>query len=227
MNNIILSLDLDNYQDACNILASIDNSKIWGIKVNSLARYYGIPHILKLKNIFGVKIMLDWKLHDIPSTMFRDINSVFDDIDIITIHLNSLEDSDYSLFTRFNSKLAAITTLTSKEKVDYSEFIGNCIMANDNLINYIVCPPNIANIASKYYYFNKNIISPGIRLTKNNDDQKQIATPEIAAKNGVDFMVIGRPILNAENKKLAIDEINEEYNKWRVNENNEIVSKTE
>ena len=43
------------------------------------------------------------------------------------------------------------------------------------------------------------VITPGIRPVKVNDDQKRVATPETAIKSGANFIVVGRPIIQAEN----------------------------
>jgi len=50
-------------------------------------------------------------------------------------------------------------------------------------------------------------VTPGIRFSESYDDQKRVATPEFAVKEGADILVIGRPIIKAKNKKELIKEI--------------------
>ena len=65
-------------------------------------------------------------------------------------------------------------------------------MANKAKLDGIVCSPKEVSIVRKV--FKKEIITPGIRLDSNVDDQKRTLTPKQAYKNGSDWLVIGRPI---------------------------------
>jgi len=76
-------------------------------------------------------------------------------------------------------------------------------------LDAIVCSPREVKIVKKV--FNKEIITPGIRIKPNNDDQKRVLTPKQAYKNGSDWLVIGRPITQGNIKKniqSLIDHLN-------------------
>ena len=66
-------------------------------------------------------------------------------------------------------------------------------------LDAIVCSPQEVKIVKKV--FTKEIITPGIRLSSNNNDQKRVLTPKQAYKNGSDWLVIGRPITKGNIKK--------------------------
>ena len=82
-------------------------------------------------------------------------------------------------------------------------------LANKAKLDAIVCSAQEVKIVKKV--FKKEIITPGIRLNKDKNDQKRILTPNQAYKNGSDWLVIGRPITKGDIKKniqILIDHIN-------------------
>ena len=82
-------------------------------------------------------------------------------------------------------------------------------LASKAKLDAIVCSAQEIEIVKKV--FKKEIITPGIRIYKNNDDQKRTLTPNQAYKNGSDWLVIGRPITKGNIKKniqKLIDHIN-------------------
>ena len=72
-------------------------------------------------------------------------------------------------------------------------------MANKAKLDAIVCSSHEVKLVRKI--FKKEIITPGIRFSSANDDQKRISTPLEAYKNGSDWLVIGRPITKGNIKK--------------------------
>ena len=72
-------------------------------------------------------------------------------------------------------------------------------MANEAKLDAIVCSAQEVPIIKKV--FKKEIITPGIRFNKKNNDQKRVLTPKQAFQNGSDWLVIGRPITNGNIKK--------------------------
>ena len=82
-------------------------------------------------------------------------------------------------------------------------------LASKAKLDAIVCSAQEIKIVKKV--FKKEIITPGIRIDKNNNDQKRILTPNQAYKNGSDWLVMGRPITKGNIKKniqKLIDHIN-------------------
>ena len=72
-------------------------------------------------------------------------------------------------------------------------------MANEAKLDAIVCSAQEVPIIKKV--FKKEIITPGIRFNKKNNDQKRVLTPKQAFQNGSDWLVIGRPITKGNIKK--------------------------
>ena len=79
-------------------------------------------------------------------------------------------------------------------------------MAKDTGLDGIVCSSNEVQLVKKICR-DLEVFVPGIRLKKKDDDQKRIATPLEAIKNGADFLVIGRPITEASDPLEAFNKI--------------------
>lgn len=173
----------------------------------------------------GFELFLDLKLHDIPNTVYNGVKSAIDlEADYLTIHAlggkNMLEKA-VEAKQNSNLKLLAVTILTSHDE-KYTQFLGSKYSLNELAlklaktsvetgIDGIVCSTeeveNLKNNIDKDFI----AVVPGIRFTQNKkDDQARIATPIEAKKKGADIIVVGRPILNAENRNAVIDKILEQ-----------------
>ena len=84
-------------------------------------------------------------------------------------------------------------------------------LANKAKLDAIVCSAQEAKIVKKI--FKKEIITPGIRLNSNSNDQKRVLTPKQAFKNGAHSIVIGRNITKG-NIKKNIQTLIYHLNQW-------------
>ena len=106
-------------------------------------------------------------------------------------------------------KLVGVTILTSLDnkalkQIGFNKDVKKLVLHQAKLaskakLDAIVCSAQEVNIVKKV--FKKEIITPGIRFNKNNNDQKRTLTPKQAFKNGSDWLVIGRPITKGNIKK--------------------------
>ena len=161
----------------------------------------GRNFIFKLKKKI---IFLDLKLHDIPNTCASAIKAVKDlKAGYITIHINSgLEALKKAKKVCGNIKLVGVTTLTSLDnkslkQLGYKNSIEKVVyeqakLANKARLDAIVCSAKETRMVKKV--FKKEIITPGIRILKDKNDQKRVISPCQAFKNGSNWLVIGRPI---------------------------------
>jgi orotidine-5'-phosphate decarboxylase len=115
-------------------------------------------------------------------------------------------------------KLVAVTTLTSLDQNDLNELgiqrdlaehtaaLGK--LAIDCGIDGLVCSPlEVANFRTTLGE-KPVLVTPGIRPAGGDiGDQKRVATPASAVKDGSSFLVVGRPILSADNPAEAAAEI--------------------
>ncbi len=178
----------------------------------------GRTFISKIKNKV---IFADLKLHDIPNTCSSTIKAIKDlRINYLTIHVSSgLEALKLAKKVSGKIKLVGVTTLTSLDsknlkEIGYNKSIKDLIIHQSKLaqkakLDALVCDGKSVRYVKKF--FKKEIITPGIRLNSNKNDQKRIMTPKEAFKNGSDWLVIGRPITEGNIKKniqKLIDHLN-------------------
>ena len=78
-------------------------------------------------------------------------------------------------------------------------------LAEESGIDGVVCSPHEIALVSK----RKSLLSitPGIRLTSSDDDQKRVMTPKQAIDLGADYLVIGRPITGSEDINKSLNDI--------------------
>ena len=219
-NRIILPLDDLTWDKALPIMKQTAGL-VWGYKVRKIILEKGIDIISEIKE-FG-NVMLDFKLYDIPSAMQESLTYHFEKgADLSTIHCSSLFNAS-DMSKEHKKKIVGVTVLTSfgKEWYSYqrpdwriSKFVENMAvdMITTSNVGNIVCSPLELEVL-------KNLpikkITPGIRPEwySTPDDQNRTSTPEYAIKNGSDYLVIGRPILKANNITDAVKMTNDEINK--------------
>ena len=164
--------------------------------------------ISKLKNKI---IFIDIKLHDIPNTCISALKAIKDlEADYLTIHISSgLKALKAVKKVSKKTKIVGVTTLTSIDshslkQIGYDKNLRKLVchqakLASKANLDAIVCSAQETKYVKKI--FKKEIITPGIRLKSNKDDQKRVMSPKEAFKNGSDWLVIGRPITKGNIKK--------------------------
>ena len=203
-SKIIVALDGISKKKALRI-ASILKGRVWGFKINDLL-FEDATIIGKLKK-FG-NVFADAKLYDIPNTVAHSVARLSKaGADIITVHaLGGIEMMKAAKNSAGKSKILAVTVLTS-EKANSEKVVELTREAFRAGVDGVICSgrdlSSIQKILKSRFFLK---IVPGIRPNwyKNKDDQKQIMTPKEALKLGADYLVIGRPILNAKNPIRAL-----------------------
>ena len=204
MNKIILALDTTNLDEAINITKKI-KEKIFTVKLGlEFFNANGKEGIKKFNEIGVNNLMLDLKLNDIPNTCISTIKAIKDlKINYLTIHISSgLEALKAIKKVSRKIKIVGVTTLTSLDnkglkEIGYNKSVKNLVihqakLANKAKLDALVCSAQEARFVKKI--FKKEIITPGIKLKDNKNDQKRVMTPKEAFKNGSDWIVIGRSI---------------------------------
>ena len=226
---IALALDVENDKEAYKILDEIEEKVI--VKVGYLLFIkYGKELVKSIKDR-GFELFLDLKLHDIPNTVYNGVKASIEiGADYLTIHtLGGIEMIKKAVEAKENSnlKLLGVTILTSHSQ-EYVNYIKSQYSLEDLALNLaregilngldgIVCSSH------EVKYLKSNIdkpflaVVPGIRLVaEKTDDQTRIATPKQAVINGADILVIGRPILQSQDKNQTIKKIKEMIDEART-----------
>ena len=205
-NKIFIACDSTNISKIRRIIDQTKSTKVkigYKFGLEFLNSKKGRHFISKIKNKI---IFVDIKLHDIPNTCVSTIRALKDlNINYLTIHTSSgLEALKASKKAAGKTKLIGVTTLTSLndnslKQIGYNKSLNKLVihqakLASKARLDGLVCSAHEAKEVRKF--FKKEIITPGIRLNSNINDQKRVTTPEQAFKNGSDWLVIGRPITN-------------------------------
>ena len=214
---IIVAIDEIDFDRATLIIDNLDSTKcmvkIGSISFNSIGKdiiYYAAEK--------GFDIFLDLKLHDIPNTVKKTIQGLsLLPISMLTIHTSGGKDMMMAAMESVSGtqiKVFGVTALTSLSDDEINEIFQRTSSEQVNAmldlaesagIDGIVCSPHELKLVKKRGTLLS--ITPGIRLQDSNDDQKRVMTPKEAINLGADFLVIGRPITEAENIGEALEEI--------------------
>ena len=221
MNRIFVACDSTNIKKIKEIITKTKNPKLkvgYKFGLELLNSKNGRNFLSELKNEI---IFADLKLNDIPNTCVSAIKAVKDlKIDYLTIHISSGFKALISAKKiSGKTKLVGVTILTSLDnkalrQIGHKNNVKKLVLKQAELaskakLDAIVCSAQEIKIVRKV--FKKEIITPGIRINKDKNDQKRILTPKQAYKNGSDWLVIGRPITRGNIKKniqKLIDHIN-------------------
>lgn len=213
---IVIPLDGMTKDAALEVAAKLAG-KVWGFKVNDLLIECGAGIVEELKQ-FG-NVFADPKLHDIPNTVVNSMAKLAaTGVNLVTVHASGgVEMMKAAVDAAGGSKVLAVTVLTSLDEDTAHLIFGNPIKAtvlqfarNASLAGVygVVCSPKELEILSKQPELQSLAkITPGIRPEwyQVDDDQKRTMTPAEAAKLGATLLVIGRPILKAEDPVEAAE----------------------
>lgn len=229
-NPIIIALD---YADEKNIWALLDrfDDRPLFLKVG-MELYYSCGNSLldKLKQR-GHHIFLDLKLHDIPNTVGKAMESLARlNIDLINVHAaggkNMMERAREGLekgSSRSRPKLIAVTQLTSTSEEMMQQqlkihgtmeetVVHYAMLAKDSGLDGVVSSPLEVPLIKEACGNSFVTVTPGIRLIGDaKDDQHRITTPKQAKSLGSDFIVVGRSITASVDPQLALQTI---INEW-------------
>ena len=175
----------------------------------------------------GFNIFLDLKLHDIPNTVAKTVQSLSKlPIGMLTIHSSGgVEMMAAANQVRFDLKpellLLGVTVLTSMDEAQLhrvgvpstpAEQVHNLASAVVEAgIPGLVCSAKELDTLAPTFKDQLQFVTPGIRPTGSSaDDQKRIVTPAQAAANGSNYIVVGRPIYQADSPRDSVQAINRE-----------------
>ena len=223
-SKIIVALDSNNFNKIKILLKKISDD-IYGVKVGYQFFYNFNKKDYNLLKKNRLKIFLDLKLHDIPNTVNMGIKALLKlKPDMITLHISGGEKMlKAAKKVTKNIKLIGVSALTSLDKKDINQIYnrnninklitGMTKIALKANMDGIVCSPKEIKIVKKISKNKLIIITPGIRFLNKkikNDDQKRSLGPKEAIKLGANYLVIGRPILQARNPLELINQINDQ-----------------
>jgi orotidine-5'-phosphate decarboxylase len=221
-DRLIVALDLPEVAAAEAMIARLGDSVTFYKIGYQLGYAGGLPLVRRLADA-GKKVFADLKMHDIGNTVARGVESVAKlGATFLTVHAYpqtmkaAVEGREGS-----NLKLLAVTVLTSYDDGDlhaagYRLGVSDLVEARAQQaqvlgVDGIVCSPEEAAALHKIVGHRMVLVTPGIRPAGSaSGDQKRIMTPARAISAGADYLVVGRPILEAGDPKAAAEAIQAE-----------------
>ena len=228
MADIIVALDVNSRQEAVEKVKAIGDS-VGFYKIGLELFTAEGPDVVKAVKDLGKRIFLDLKFHDIPRTVERAVKSGAKlGVDLMTIHsvggkamIRAAADAAAE-FGANGPKILAVTVLTSLDLTDLADvgIVGRtpaeqvaamAKFATENGAHGLVCSPREVGTLSKALKAGTLFITPGVRPAGSAvGDQKRVATPAEAVRDGATHLVVGRPILAAPDPVAAAKAIRAE-----------------
>ena len=200
------------------------------VKIGMELFYAEGPSIVREIKRRGHKIFLDLKLHDIPNTVMKAMRVLSRlDVDITNLHAGgtkAMMKAALEGLTRPDGSrplLIAVTQLTSTDQeamendLLIKEPIDKVVMhyakcAEESGLDGVVCSPLEAEKVHKTCGCDFLTITPGVRFADGDiGDQKRVMTPKAAKEIGSDYIVVGRPITQADDPVAAYRRCVEEF----------------
>ena len=219
--DVIIACDFAGKKEALDFLSQFKDEKPF-VKIGMELFYAEGPDIVREIKARGHKIFLDLKLHDIPNTVKKAMHVLSRlDVDMCNLHAAGATDMMKAAIeglTRDDGTrplLIAVTQLTStdqetmerdlliKEPID-KVVMHYALTAKNAGLDGVVCSPleaeKVHSISSNDFL----TVTPGERFADSDKgDQKRVMTPEQAKKIGSDYIVVGRPITQADDHVSA------------------------
>lgn len=233
-NRIIVALDVPTAEIAREIIDEL-KTEVAAFKVGlQLFTAAGASFVREIVER-DIKIFLDVKFHDIPNTVAKAAVEVAR-LGVWMFNVHALGGGEMMKRTveevreasekekLRQPKIIGVTILTSsneetlkeigiEEKIDLQVLRLAQLTAKYGLDGVVASPHETKAIRQQIENRDFLIVTPGIRLNSaTNDDQKRVTSPKDAVSGGADYLVIGRPILQAENKVQIVRQILEEIN---------------
>ncbi|MBO4505388.1 MAG: orotidine-5'-phosphate decarboxylase [Lachnospiraceae bacterium] len=214
--DVIIACDFASGEETLAFLDRFTEQKPF-VKIGMELFYAEGPQIVRQIKARGHKIFLDLKLHDIPNTVKKAMAVLSRlDVDMCNLHAagtKAMMEAALEGLTRPDGTrplLIAVTQLTStdeqrmKDELLINASLPDTVMkyaenAKEAGLDGVVCSPLEAAIVKERCGKEFVTVTPGVRFADSaKDDQSRITTPEKAREIGSDYIVVGRPITQAE-----------------------------
>ncbi len=230
---IITALDFNTAESALNFVRKVDPVST-RLKIGKELFTVAGPQLVEQLQKSGFDVFLDLKFHDIPNTVAGALKAAASmGVWMVNVHVAGgprMLQAARAAIDAANSQtlLIGVTVLTSMDEPELQAVGVSCpveeqvaklsALAMESGLDGVVCSPNEVR-AIKSASVQKGCetfltVTPGVRprhgTTLNADDQRRIMTPAEAKEAGSDYLVIGRPITQAEDPVAALSAIQKE-----------------
>ena len=219
--DVIVALDFDGREKTLAFLDRFTEEKPF-VKIGMELFDAEGPTIVREIRARGHKNFLDLKLHDIPNTVKKAMAALSAlDVDIVNVHAagtGAMMSAALAGLTRPDDTrplLIAVTQLTSTDQDMLEKELWIEKPMEEVVLHYaeiasivgldgVVCSPLEAGTIHERCGKNFLTVTPGVRFAGGDaGDQKRVTTPAKAKELGSDYIVVGRPITQAEDPVAA------------------------
>jgi orotidine-5'-phosphate decarboxylase len=222
-DKIVVALDVATKSEAMRLVEQL-REQISFFKIGLQLYTAEGPEIVRAVIASGAKIFLDLKLHDIPNTVARAVESASElGVEMLTIHLSAGSEMIRAAVAARKREMSilGVTVLTSStqhtlDEIGIEEQLDRHVLRLGNLgvaagIDGVVASPFETRFLRNELGDKIKIVVPGVRPSwAEPGDQKRFMTPREALEAGANYLVIGRPITAHKNPREAVERILEE-----------------
>ncbi len=222
---VIVALDYDDKDSALEFVNQLDPA-LCRLKVGKeMFTLFGPDFVRNLVDR-GFDVFLDLKFHDIPNTVAKACRAAAElGVWMVNVHASggsemmkaakkAIEESAHP-----QTKLVAVTVLTSMDKQQLNDIVDDvtpdqqvmklATLTRNAGLDGIVCSAQESMALRQVFDDDFLLVTPGIRpVGSEAGDQKRIMTPVEAIQNGVSYLVMGRPITQANSPVEVLNEVN-------------------
>jgi len=221
---VIVALDVDNLDKVKEVVGMLAH-EVGMFKIGKQLFTHAGPQAVKLVQELGGEVFLDLKFHDIPNTVAKAaIEATRLGVKMFNVHASGSLDmmrtteKEVRRVCRQEKRrrpiMLAVTVLTSLNQDDLQrvgverkvadQVVRLALLTKEAGMDGVVASPHeVADIRAacgRRFV----IVTPGIRPSESNrDDQQRVMTPSDAVRAGVDYIVVGRPIIEAKDPVVA------------------------
>lgn len=224
---VIVALDYPDEKQALQFIEQIPHDAC-RLKIGKELFTQAGPELVRQLVSRGFDVFLDLKFHDIPNTVAKACASAADlGVWMMNVHASGgrkmMQAAHQALQHHGKDRpiLIAVTVLTSMAQEDLDEIgisaspaeqvMRLAQLTRDCGLDGVVCSPQEVAELKKTMGSDFTLVTPGIRPAGSDaGDQKRIMTPQDAMRSGSHFLVIGRPITQAEKPADVLAQINQQ-----------------
>ena len=215
--DVIIACDFNSKEEVINFLGKFKEEKPF-VKIGMELFYAEGPEIVRTIKQMGHKIFLDLKLHDIPNTVKKAMSVLSGlDVDMCNVHAagtKAMMQAAIEGLTREDGTrplLIAVTQLTSTSEEVMQQELWIDKPIDQTVMHYAKNTMEAGKVhevcGDKFL-----AITPGVRFADGDvGDQKRVTTPAKAKELGSDYIVVGRPITQADDPVAAYRRCVEEF----------------
>lgn len=214
--DVIVACDFNNKDEVIQFLSKFTHVKPY-VKIGMELFYSEGPEVVRQIKAMGHKVFLDLKLHDIPNTVMKSMKVLSKlNVDMCNLHASgtvAMMEAAIKGLTREDGTrplLIAVTQLTSTSEERMKSDILIDKPLEDVVIQYaknaksagldgVVCSPLESGKVHEACGSSFLTVTPGVRFAEGDSgDQVRVTTPSMAKQLGSDYIVVGRPITEAD-----------------------------